>query len=51
MIFLIIDSKTVIFNGNKKLINFLNFSHLIERKEITNNITKKVLKKVGKHLM
>lgn len=50
MIFLIIDSKTVIFNGNKKLINFLNFSH-IERKEITNNITKKILKKVGKHLM
>lgn len=49
MIFLLIDLKTVTFNGNKKLINFLNISY-IEEKKVTNNITKEVLKKFGKYL-
>lgn len=48
MIFLLIDLKTVTFNGNKKLINFLNISY-IEEKKVTNNITKVVLKKFGKY--
>lgn len=48
MIFLLIDLKTVTFNGNKKLINFLNISY-IEEKKVTNNITKEVLKKFGKY--
>lgn len=48
MIFLLIDLKTVTFNGNKKLINFLNISY-IEEKKVTNNITKVVLKKFEKY--